>query len=143
MTAYFKAIFILEIFVGSLAISDEGGQAVDFGPWLSQDETLAFQVISPRLSWWSGAKECGKVGMRLPTWDELADNWRYLVGTTPINRRLADLQGCFLICPTSMWTSDEKDTKLAYDFSNSQPGVFDPRGAPKELRFPIVCVTTL
>lgn len=123
--------------------TEDGTGAIgpDYGPWPNQDETLSFQVLPQRLSWWLGEKECAKVGMRLPTWSELSANWRYLVGTTPVNYRVSEISGCASVCPVSIWTSEEKDIKLAYDFSNSSPEKKDLRGAPKEWRFAVVCVT--
>ena len=117
-----------------------GAESPDFGPWPSQDGSLSFRLLPRRLSWWQGEQECQKLGLEQPTWRELSTSWNYLLGTSPINLRISQLTGCFSVCPTSIWTSDEKTADDAYEFSNSHPHSIDPRGAPKYWKYAAVCV---
>ncbi len=119
--------------------SDEAPLPVNYGPWPSEDGTLSFQVLPNRASWWIAKKECGKLNLRVAGWKELSESWRYLVGTTPIQNRLFEVQGCASLCPVQIWSEEEHSKIDGHHISNSTSHAV-PDHAPKEWKFAVVCV---
>lgn len=110
----------------------------NYGPWQNLDQSRAYSQLSTRMSWWTAKQSCEDAGMRLPTWREIASDYRYLKGTTPMldNYRM-DVDSGF----PQFWTGDEKNAEMAFEFSERQlSSGQDHRGMYKETRYAVLCV---
>ncbi len=111
----------------------------DYGPWKNLEEDREYIQTADRTSWWLSARACADQGYRLPTWEELAFDYTYLKGTTPVlkNYRRDISRGDIPF----FWTSEEDGRLHAFKFSELDLSRGrNPNSVTKDTRYAVLCV---
>ena len=113
--------------------------ARDYGPWKNLEEVREYMQTSDRTSWWLSERACADLGYRLPTWEELAFDYKYLKGTTPVlkNYRRDISRGDIPF----FWTGEEDGRLYAFKFSELDlSSGRNPNSVTKDTRYAVLCV---
>jgi hypothetical protein len=141
LTILFATTVIANPLVHASASTSCGNQDTprDYGPWENIDSTREYMQLSQRESWWIAGRKCSELGFRLPTWEEIASDYRYLKGTTPVldNYRRDISRGEIPF----FWTGDEDGADSAHKFSELDlTSGRNPNSIYKETRYGVLCV---